>query len=112
MDIDGPQYDLKLIVRIAKSGKFYMERRAANSSRNYGYFDEEVGKCISSFQGSNYYKTISYPNDKGSRKDLVYDVYKINCPNADKDQLDLYIKLRVSSGDSLLVGSFKPDGAM
>ncbi|HDZ79352.1 MAG TPA: hypothetical protein ENH39_08635 [Gammaproteobacteria bacterium] len=105
MDVSGPQYDLKLIYGIVRKGNIVLERNADRDSKNICFFEDEVAKCLCRISPSDYYKSKTYPLENG--KDIVFDIYKLECENSQQVFNELYIKLRVSSGNWVYIGSFK-----
>ena len=86
-------------------GNINLERRANQDSRNHGFFDDDIVQCLEKLTSKHFHKTIPYEENG---KQFSYDVYKITCPNTSDDDVYLYIKLRVTSSNWLLIGSFKP----
>ncbi len=86
-----------------------MDRRAFRDSRNLSYFDEDVIDSICHLMPSNYYRTREYDDaaDTTGRRKLKYDIYRTRCKNSLGQIDDLYIKLRLSRGVWVFVGSFK-----
>lgn len=86
-----------------------MDRRAFRDSRNLTYFDEDVIDSICHLMPSDYYKTKEYPDpaDPTGRRILKYDIYRARCSNSLGQIDDLYLKMRLSLGVWLFIGSFK-----
>ncbi len=86
-----------------------MERRAFRDSRNLDYFEQDVIDCICHLIPSDYYESMEYDDDTDSTRlrKLKFDVYRTRCNNSMRQTDDLYLKLRLSRGVWLFVGSFK-----
>jgi len=106
-----PAYDLDLAKRIARSGNVMMDRRAERDSRSLGYFDCEVADCICSLTLADFLKTLDYPPEVPRGRNLTYDVYRVRCRNSEGIEDSIYIKLRISAGNWLFIGSFKLSGS-
>lgn len=105
MDVNGPQYDLCELCVVARKGNVILEKRAARDSLNINFYEEEVADCLCSISPLDYYKSIQYTLENG--KDIVFDVYKLTCKNSQQVLNEVYIKVRVVSGNWIFIGSFK-----
>ena len=105
MDVTGPQYDLSELRVVARKGNIVLKRRAARDSLNLNYYEDEIIECLCKISPSDYYKSISYRLDNG--KDVVFDVYKLECENSQQILNEMYIKVSIVSGNWVTVGSFK-----
>lgn len=82
-----------------------MDRRANRDSRNLAYFEPDVIDCICRLTSFDYHKTVEFDDPKAGV--LRYDVYQVRCTNSNGNTDDIYLKLRVSGGVWIFVGSFK-----
>lgn len=82
-------------------------RTADETSWEMGYDIEEVADCIRCLTALDYYKTIPYPNEQNPK--LHYDVYKTRHMHRYRlEESNIYLKLRLTDGPRIWVGSFKP----
>lgn len=102
-----PIYDINDVHEVANKGNVNLERNAAKDSKNLGYTDVDVCKCMATLSQNDYFKSIVKPNSIKSGPDLVSDVYKINYKLNDEQEDALYIKFRLSAKNHMFIGSFK-----
>ncbi len=96
-----PTYNLAMVKRLTKEGKFVVTLRASMTAFGIGFDDADIVDCISNHVTFNhFYKTMP----AAKRPGFMQDVYRVEYSGK-----RIYLKVQVDSEGRTVVVSFKAD---